>query len=70
MKLLIFAFASAKSKLFCDSACEHNYAPVCGTNGQTYTNRCLLDCRGATFAHKGVCESAQESGQDDSTTEA
>ncbi|VVD05380.1 unnamed protein product, partial [Leptidea sinapis] len=52
--LSIVAFVSAKSKLFCDLACAHDYVPVCATNGQT------LNCRGATFAHNGVCKADEQ----------
>ncbi|VVD00330.1 unnamed protein product [Leptidea sinapis] len=68
--LSIVAWASAKSKLFCDLACAHDYVPVCGSNGQTYDNKCMCDCRGATFAHKGVCKADAEPNVDDSTTQA
>ncbi|KAH1004995.1 uncharacterized protein LOC109546952 [Dendroctonus ponderosae] len=27
---------------YCD--CEQNYEPVCGSNGQTYNNKCIFDC--------------------------
>ncbi|VVD03828.1 unnamed protein product [Leptidea sinapis] len=78
MKLLLFitailsivAWASAKSKLFCELACDSLYIPVCATNGQTYRNRCICDCRGATFAHKGVCKADAEPIVDDSSTES
>ncbi|VVD00331.1 unnamed protein product [Leptidea sinapis] len=68
--LSIVAWASAKSKLLCDLECAHDNVPVCATNGQTYGNRCLCDCRGATFAHKGVCKADAEPNVDDSTTQA
>ncbi|VVD04303.1 unnamed protein product [Leptidea sinapis] len=68
--LSIVAWASAKSKLFCEIACGSHYVPVCATNGQTYDNRCFCDCRGATFAHNGVCKSDVQPNEEDSTTQA
>ncbi|VVC89709.1 unnamed protein product [Leptidea sinapis] len=70
MDLSIVAFASAKSKLICDLPCAHDYVPVCATNGQTYDNKCILNCRGATFAHNGVCKAdEQDPNVADSSTE-
>ncbi|XP_023944204.2 serine protease inhibitor dipetalogastin-like [Bicyclus anynana] len=42
-------------------ACEYNYEPVCGDDGVTYINKCVLECYNANAAKKGkppvaVCE--------------
>ena len=35
--------------------CPSTNAPVCGSNGQTYTNSCLAQSAGVTVVHDGVC---------------
>ncbi|XP_072039204.1 uncharacterized protein [Amphiura filiformis] len=48
----------------CPDVCPTNYSPVCGTDGQTYTNQCQLEVeactnnRQLTVAHTGSCPKA------------
>ncbi len=35
------------------------YKPVCGNNGKTYYNRCLMFCDKQRRAHKGVCRTCK-----------
>ena len=54
----VLALALAGCGTLADGAtcpCNDEIVPVCGENGHTYRNVCLLDCDGVTKGYDGRC---------------
>lgn len=57
--------AKVEKFLGCQMMCNRNYAPVCGTDGVTYSNQCEINAQacltksGVTTAFEGECSECQ-----------
>lgn len=40
----------------CASTCTAGFSPVCGADGNTYTNACYAGCASTTVSYSGVCQ--------------
>nr|XP_045585768.1 four-domain proteases inhibitor-like isoform X2 [Procambarus clarkii] len=59
--------SAKRLRLGCPVACTANYAPVCGTDGQTYSNACQLEIKACKnpqlklkVAYEGRCRPANQ----------
>ena len=69
---LIYLYNLISNFLFnseCSPFCTFEYDPICGTDGQTYSNKCSLEAKACTErsnlaeAHSGECEAPNAPGR-------
>ncbi|KAJ8712520.1 hypothetical protein PYW07_005362 [Mythimna separata] len=51
--LLVFSAIICSSIALPPCTCTRNYLPICGSDGETYSNQCLLDCANYN-THKNI----------------
>ncbi|MCP6727137.1 MAG: Kazal-type serine protease inhibitor [Patescibacteria group bacterium] len=44
-------------------ACILIFAPVCGVNGETFSNSCFAEAEGVEIAHEGECVAGSNTGE-------